>query len=88
MCRVLSKATDFSEAADQLKGAAKEYFSDIDKSTNGEFAKLQGDRSDILRALRRTDKFNEMQDLRNELARIIDALVKHGTAYVAQGLAA
>jgi hypothetical protein len=68
--RVLSKATDFSEAADQLKGAAKEYFSDIDKSTNGEFAKLQGERSDILKALRRTDKFNDMQDLRNELAEV------------------
>lgn len=67
--QLLSHVNSFGDAANELKAAAKTRFSNIDELTDGEFSKLQDERSQILKNMRSGDlPYEKLTELRSQLA--------------------
>lgn len=73
---ILKKVDSFGDAAEQLRKAAKTKFTTIDEATEGEFSRLQEERSYLLKRMRNAadNSFDDLSSQLSDVAKREDAL--------------
>jgi hypothetical protein len=73
---ILKKVDSFGDAAEQLRKAAKSKFATIDEATEGEFSRLQEERSYLLKRMRNAadNSFDDLSSQLSDVAKREDAL--------------